>query len=91
MTQHPTRTYSQTHPQVGYLDFTIPVQSPQDVDAYLVKKFADVPLTHRMKLHSELLKIATELWSGYALWVGDPEIARLELRRGEEISQWIDS
>jgi len=40
-------------------------------------------------LINDLMKVATEMWAGYVLWVGDPEEARLQLRSDEEVSLWL--
>ena len=82
------RTFSISHSQAGYIEFSIPLQSPTDVDAYLHRVLADLPVTDRMTIHSEMMKRAEELWNGYALWLGDPEKARLELRNMEEHQLW---
>jgi hypothetical protein len=42
-----------------------------------------------MKIHAEMIKRAEELWNGYALWVGDAEAARLELRKNKENTIWL--
>lgn len=89
MPTHPIRTYSQNHPQAGYLEFTIPIHSPQDVEAYLSNKLSGLSPAERLSLANKLLKQANEMWSGYALWVGDPVEARLELRQDKEIMQWL--
>ena len=85
----PVRTFSMTYKDIGYIEFSIPVSNPQDVEAYLLKKLADLPVVERMTLHDDLMKIATEMWDGYCLWVGDPTEARNELRDDEEVSRWL--
>lgn len=81
----PIRTYSQNHPQVGFLEFSIPFHSPTDVEVYLLEKLSHFPVAERLQLYNELMKVATDLWQGFALWVGDPDEARMELRRNEEM------
>jgi len=85
----PMRTYSLTHPQAGFLEFTVPYMNPEDVEAYLAKKLADLPVVERMTLHNALMKTATFMWEGYALWLDDPAEARLQLRGDEEVSRWF--
>ena len=89
MSDIPIRTYSQTHPEIGFIEFSVPVMSPQDVEAYLHNKLSELDPAERFTLTTELLKQAEEMWSGYALWVGDPVAARLKLRGDEEVSQWL--
>ena len=87
----PMRTYSLNHPQAGYLQFTIPYMNPHDVEAYLAKKLADLSTVERMTLHNDLMKIATQMWDGFCLWVGDPVKARLQLRSNDEVAAWFDA
>ena len=88
-TNIPIRTYSMSHPIAGYIEFSIPVMNPKDVDAYLILILADLPITDRMKLHNELMKWATEMWNAFSLFVGDADAARLELRQDPEITAWL--
>ncbi len=64
---------------------------PEDVGAYLVRKLEELPITERMKLHSELLKRAEEMWNGFCLWVGDAAEARLELQHNPEVNAWLQA
>lgn len=89
MTAPPIRTFTINHPRAGWIEFSIPLQSPTDVDAYLRRTLAGLPVTDRMKIHAEMIKRAEELWNGYALWVGDAEAARLELRKNKENTIWL--
>lgn len=84
----PIRTYYQNHPQAGYIEFSIPVQSPQDVEIYLRDKLLILPIIERLKLHEELTKQATFMWDAFALFVSDPVQARIQLRQDPDIAAW---
>ena len=83
------RTFSILNKQVGWIEFSIPLQSPMDVASYLSRILEPLPVVDRMKLHSELMRQADSMGQGYALWLGDPEAARLELRNNKEVSAWL--
>ena len=83
-TEIPIRTYSITNPEAGFIEISVPIMSPVDSEEYLRTKLADVPLQDRLKLHDKVMEIVTGMWNGYALWVGDPAQARIELRHDEE-------
>ncbi len=83
----PIRTYSQTHPEVGFLEFSIPIQTPEEIEGYLIRKCQDLSPTERYFLVNKLLKIADEMWSGYVLWVGDPVEARSKLLENSEVRE----
>ena len=87
----PMRTYSLNHPEAGYLQFTIPYMNPQDVEAYLLKKLSHLPVIDSYTLQTDLMKIATQMWDGFCLWVGDPVKARLQLRSNDEVAAWFDA
>ena len=81
----PIRTFSLNHRIAGYLEFSVPIMNPQDVEAYLRDKLAAVPLRDRLKLHDEVMKQATFMWDAFSLYIGDAEAARLELRKDDEV------
>ena len=55
MKKYQVRTYSQTHPKVGFIQFSIPVMNPQDVEAYAIRKAKDLPAGERFILVNQLL------------------------------------
>jgi len=89
MNNIPVRTFSMTHPIAGFLEFSIPIQNPQDVEAYLHVKLEELPPAERFTLTNKLVKQAEDMWGSYALWIGDPVPARLDLRSREEIQRWL--
>lgn len=84
------RSFTWNHPQAGFLQFTVPYHNPDDVEAYLHRKLAYLPTIDSFVLHQDIMKIAKDMWDGYALWVGDPVKARLELRNDPEIARQCD-
>ena len=88
MTDIPIRTYSQNHPQAGYIEFSIPLMNPQEVETY-IQNLPGLDPVQRYSLANEMLKQADEMWSGFCLCVGDPVQAREELRKDEEVSKWL--
>ena len=84
----PIRTFSITHPQVGFVEFSIPLMNPKEVESYLMRKTEHLPPAESFLLIQKLMKTANELWSGYALWLGDPVEAREELRKDKELTRW---
>jgi hypothetical protein len=77
MTTPEIRTFSLLHNEVGTIEFSIPLQSPREVDAYLCRILADLPVAERMQLHTEMMKRADDMWASHALWLGDPEASAL--------------
>ena len=91
MSGPPIRTYSQTLPNVGYIEFTVPVQNPQEIQAYLQRKTKHLPPDESFLIVGKLMKIATEMWDGFALWLGDPVEARLVLLQDPDIQAWLEA
>ena len=91
MTDTPIRTFSMQHPIAGYIEFSVPVMNPDDVNVYLHKKLSPLSEVDRFILTNKLMKIATDMWDSYALWISDPDAARLELRNDPDIAAWMSA
>ena len=85
----PVRTYSQYLPEVGYIEFSVPVQNPQEIEAYLRRKTEHLSPDKSFLIVAKLMKIATEMWDGFALWLDDPVVARLMLLQDPDIQAWL--
>ena len=69
-----TKSYTIRNPETGdHASVIAALPKGTDVDAYLCRVLADLPVADRMKIHSEMMKRADEMWDGYSLWLGDAE------------------
>ena len=59
------------------------------LDCTLHQQTLRLPLVERIELQDELMGVAKQLWEGFALWIGDPDAARLELRNDSEIMRQV--
>ena len=48
----PIRTYSLNHVTAGHIEFSVPLQSPIDVEIYLEHKLQKLPLVERITLET---------------------------------------
>ena len=90
MSDLPIRTFSMNHPTAGFIEFSIPVMNLDDVEAYLQRQTKDMEVGEAHLLVQDLISKATDMWNGYALWIGDPVQARLKLSKDKEIQQWLE-
>ena len=65
--------------------------TPQEVENYLQRKTKHLPFGESFLIIGKLMKIATEMWDGFALWYGDPVEARVILRQEPEVRGWLDA
>ena len=54
----PVRIFSMKHPQAGWIEFSIPLQSPSDVASYLSRILEPLPAIDQMMIHDEMMKRA---------------------------------